>query len=97
MAAQNSLFLSGPSELSIAHPEAVQAIYGPLSRCYKFPWYDQGMPAESLHRVRDSKLHSQRRKIWDLGFSTKGKFVCGYSLMRYLLTQGRTPSSLAGF
>jgi hypothetical protein len=62
----------GPSELSIVHPDAVEAIMGARSTCTKGPWYDGGNPLVSMHQCRDRALHDKRRRVWDRGFSIKG-------------------------
>ena len=61
----------GPSELSIVHPKAVQAIYGFGSRCRKTAWYDLLLPIISLESVRDRTLHDARRRIWAPAFKEK--------------------------
>jgi hypothetical protein len=65
---------SGPAELSIASANAAYAILGP-GGCLKSPWYDYGygQPLNSLHSTRDPAIHEYRRRIWDHGFSSKGK------------------------
>jgi tryprostatin B 6-hydroxylase len=64
----------GPAELSIASANAAYAILGP-GGCLKSPWYDYGygQPLNSLHSTRDPAIHEYRRRIWDHGFSSKGK------------------------
>lgn len=66
------LTLSGPSELSISDPDAVQAIYSTQSPTYKGPWYTLLEPRTPLFMARDKTEHARRRKIWDQGFTTKG-------------------------
>ncbi|KAI8952903.1 putative cytochrome P450 oxidoreductase [Xylaria longipes] len=66
----------GPSELSIADPEAVTAIYGSQSPVSKGPWYTLLEPRTPLFMVRDKQEHARRRKVWDQGFSTKA--LLGY-------------------
>ncbi|KAK4135118.1 putative cytochrome P450 oxidoreductase [Trichocladium antarcticum] len=61
----------GPTELSIADPEAVRAIYGSLSPVSKGPWYTLQEPRVPLFTVRDKQEHARRRKVWDLAFTTK--------------------------
>ncbi|POR38861.1 Cytochrome P450 [Tolypocladium paradoxum] len=63
----------GPSELSIADPEAVQTIYGTQSPTSKGPWYTLLEPRTPLFMARDKREHARRRKVWDQGFSTTGK------------------------
>lgn len=63
---------SGPREISIADPEAVKAIYGSQSPVTKGPWYTLQEPRVPLFMARDKQEHARRRKVWDLGFTTKG-------------------------
>lgn len=70
----------GPREISIADPKAMVAIHGTNSKpaaCTKGPWYDMTFPKVSLQTTRDPQLHSQRRKLWDKAFSSKGKCFDG--------------------
>jgi len=68
--------IQGPSEMSIASPSAVAAIYQNSSPCLKGPWYNVFVPSISLHASRDKQEHAHRRKVWDRGLSAKGiKFV----------------------
>ncbi|KAJ0418761.1 benzoate 4-monooxygenase cytochrome P450 [Aspergillus carlsbadensis] len=64
----------GPSELSIADPEAVKVVHplhGPNAAPKKGPWYDQPYPRFSLQTTRDDHEHARLRRIWDRAFSTK--------------------------
>lgn len=77
---------AGPTELSIASPEAVKAIYGSQSPVTKGPWYTLLEPRYPLFMARDKQEHARRRKVWDQGFSTKGeclrqKFPLNVSLL----------------
>ena len=74
---------TGPAELSIADPKAMVAIHGTNTKpslCTKGPWYDIMYPKVNLQGVRDRQLYSQRRKLWDKAFSSKGQYFSG--LMR---------------
>lgn len=62
----------GPTELSIADPRAVKALYSSVAKVSKGPWYTVLEPRVSLQTDRDKKSHTQRRKVWDQGFSSKG-------------------------
>lgn len=64
----------GPSELSIADPDAVEAIYGTKSPVTKGSYYAIFEPLVSLQSTRDKADHSRRRKVWDQGFSIKGEY-----------------------
>lgn len=61
----------GSNDLSIIHPNAVNAIYGPGSTCQKSEWYDQSRPLISLQTTRDRAVHNRRRRIWSTAFSDK--------------------------
>lgn len=69
---------TGPSELSIVAPEAVEAIMGARSACFKAAWYDMGAPLVSLHQTRDRQTHDKRRRVWDKGFSMKGDYLVSH-------------------
>ncbi|KAJ5971237.1 uncharacterized protein N7479_001155 [Penicillium vulpinum] len=62
---------TGPSNLSLNVPEAVQLLYGPESLCDKTAWYEVSLPLQNLHTVRDKKAHENRRKVWAHAFSPK--------------------------
>ena len=66
---------AGPNELSVISPTAQTTILGPKSTCLKSGWYDyvKNQPLESLHAARDVQTHDARRRVWDRGFSIKGK------------------------
>ncbi|RMD44762.1 hypothetical protein DV735_g306, partial [Chaetothyriales sp. CBS 134920] len=61
----------GPSELSIANPQAYHVIHSNQSPCGKGPWYNVLHPVRSLHMVRNHKEHAVRRKTWDRGLGSK--------------------------
>ncbi|CAG7950259.1 unnamed protein product [Penicillium olsonii] len=63
--------ISGPTELSIADPEAIQLIYGAQSKATKGPWYTLLDPRVCLSFTRDKQEHARRRRVWDHGFSTR--------------------------
>jgi tryprostatin B 6-hydroxylase len=62
----------GPSDVSIVHATAVQALYGPDSKCTKGPYYDFSQPIVSLHTMRDRALHDERRRVWSRAFGLAG-------------------------
>lgn len=64
----------GPSELSIADPEAIEALYGSKSSTSKGPFYSQAGPYVSLQSTRDKTDHACRHKVWSQGFSTKALY-----------------------
>ncbi|KAF2131445.1 cytochrome P450 [Dothidotthia symphoricarpi CBS 119687] len=59
---------TGPRELSIFDPAAIQPILGFQSKTRKGPFYS--IMEKSLHLNRDKAFHRQRRKIWDNGMKT---------------------------
>ncbi|KAI1363787.1 cytochrome P450 [Xylaria arbuscula] len=61
----------GSNDLSIAHPKAVQAIYGVGTRCRKADWYDLTYPRVSLQSTRDDALHSRWRRVWSTAFGDR--------------------------
>ncbi|KAF4629546.1 hypothetical protein G7Y89_g8601 [Cudoniella acicularis] len=61
----------GPNNLSVAHHKAVQVIYGQGSLCTKAAWYDLTRPMVSLQTFRDSRLHTERRRVWSIAFGDK--------------------------
>ena len=66
----------GPNEVSITHPDVVQALYGHGSGCRKGSWYDQDKPLVSLHTARDRGFHDRRRRVWNPAFN--GEAMKGY-------------------
>ncbi|KAI0965089.1 cytochrome P450 [Xylaria arbuscula] len=61
----------GSNDLSIAHPQAVQAIYGLGSKCRKADWYDLAHPVVSLQTMRDDASHSKWRRVWSAAFGER--------------------------
>ncbi|KAI0535109.1 cytochrome P450 [Xylaria digitata] len=61
----------GSNDLSTTHPKAVQAIYGPDSKCRKADWYDLTYPMVSLQSTRDDTLHSKWRRVWSTAFGDR--------------------------
>lgn len=57
---------TGPRELTIFDPEALQALLGSQSKTSKGPFYD--ILDKSLHLNRDRMWHRQRRNLWDNAF-----------------------------
>ncbi|PSN69408.1 cytochrome P450 [Corynespora cassiicola Philippines] len=54
---------TGPREISIFDPAAIQPMLGFKSKTTKGPFYD--VMEKSLHLNRDKAFHRQRRKVWD--------------------------------
>lgn len=84
---------NGSSDLSIVHPKAVEAIYGPKSRCSKAEFYDFAAPNFSLQTYRDYDSHHRRRRVWSGAFSDK--LVRGYE-QRVRVYQDKLMDRLAG-
>ncbi|KAH8807492.1 cytochrome P450 monooxygenase [Xylogone sp. PMI_703] len=61
----------GPTELSLASPEAFKLLHYPRAPVSKGPWYDSYYPMVSLETTRDDAEHARRRKVWDRAFSSK--------------------------
>ncbi|PYI11221.1 cytochrome P450 [Aspergillus sclerotiicarbonarius CBS 121057] len=68
----------GPQELSVLSVEAIDAIYGPSSRCTRAPWYDRLKGAGdftddyAVFHMRDPAAHWKRRKaLWDKAFNIR--------------------------
>ncbi|RAK81185.1 cytochrome P450 [Aspergillus fijiensis CBS 313.89] len=59
---------TGPTELSVNHPDALHAVHSGRSECTKGPWYSMLHPFISLFAIRDKAEHSRRRKPWELAF-----------------------------
>ncbi|KAL4794206.1 cytochrome P450 [Aspergillus venezuelensis] len=61
----------GSSDISISHPDAVEALYGTHSLCTKGENYELSAPATSLQLIRDPEEHRLRRRIWSGAFSDR--------------------------
>ena len=68
------IITSGPTELTIFHPDAVNAVHGPNSLCTKAAWYDHLLPLLSLGSTRAKGVHDERRRALNPMFTVKGKF-----------------------
>jgi hypothetical protein len=75
---------SGPTELSINHPDALNTIHSGQSQCTKGPWYSMLHPFISLFAIRDKAEHSRRRKPWELAFRARGMFTARSLQWNYL-------------
>ncbi|KAL9593682.1 MAG: hypothetical protein Q9219_007437 [cf. Caloplaca sp. 3 TL-2023] len=75
---------TGPSELTITHPDVYHAIDGPKSLCAKAEWYDIIHPNMSLVTARESVAHDNRRRIWDRGFSRQAIIKYQGRALRYV-------------
>ncbi|KAL4963585.1 cytochrome P450 [Aspergillus stella-maris] len=61
----------GSSDISISHPDAVEALYGTHSLCTKGENYELSAPATSLQLIRDPEEHRVRRRVWSGAFSDR--------------------------
>ncbi|KAK3986137.1 cytochrome p450 [Cladorrhinum sp. PSN332] len=82
----------GPGVVSIAHPDSVELVQGPATKCVKGPNYDVTLPWISLIITRDKTEHAVRRKVWNPAFSDKA--IKGYD-QRIRGYQDRLISKLA--
>ncbi|KAK7975791.1 hypothetical protein PG989_014254 [Apiospora arundinis] len=62
---------TGPNEVSIFHPAAIQVLDEGGSQTTKDVWYDVLKPYESAVFTRDVSLHKAWRKSWSQSTSTK--------------------------
>ncbi|KAL2043852.1 hypothetical protein N7G274_003372 [Stereocaulon virgatum] len=76
---------TGPNEVTMFSPEALNLILGSGSKCTKTSWYDVLKPLVSLNSTRDKSLHDRRRRIWNRGFSSKA--LHGYEERVAIYTQ----------
>ncbi|KAH8597073.1 putative cytochrome P450 [Bisporella sp. PMI_857] len=83
----------GPSDLIIAHPKAVNVIYGAGSKCTKAANYDLTRPVVSLQTFRDKAEHDARRRVWSAAFGDKA--LRGYE-QRIRNSQDKLVAHLAG-
>ena len=72
------VFLTGPSEVTIFLPEAIQAVNGPGSDCTKSAWYDNTLPMRGIIGLRSIAEHDMRRSIWNQAFTPKGGVAANY-------------------
>ncbi|KAK4165553.1 cytochrome P450 [Cladorrhinum sp. PSN259] len=80
-----------PGEISVSHPEAIELIQGPASKCIKGSNYDVAKPFASLQLTRDKTEHALRRKVWNPAFSERA--IRGYD-QRIRVYQDRLVSKL---
>ena len=64
----------GPDELTIIQPDVLPIVLeGSTNTFTKAPWYDNLRPWIALNTQRNPVNHDRRRRIWDRGFSTRGR------------------------
>lgn len=66
---------TGPSEITVFHPDVYAATDGPDTTCIKSEWYDLLHPDRALLTTRDRVVHDSRRRDWKQGFIHKGAFL----------------------
>ena len=86
---------TGPEEITIFHPEVLQAINGPGNSCTKAVWYDLLLPDVAVNTTRSKLEHDKRRRIWDHGFTTKALLNYEERMMKYGEVLERGISQLA--
>ncbi|KUI64406.1 Tryprostatin B 6-hydroxylase [Cytospora mali] len=59
---------TGPSEITVFHPDVFAVTDGPGTECSKAEWYDLLHPDRALLTSRDRVVHDARRRDWKLGF-----------------------------
>jgi hypothetical protein len=67
-------FKAGPSEITIFHPKAWEAMDGAGNANIRSDWYDIVHPRVSPIFSRKEEDHTERRKVWNRALSTKCKF-----------------------
>ena len=65
----------GPSEITIFHPAAFEAMDGLKSNTTRSDRYDLLYPRISSVFTRDKALHDDRRRIWYHALSAKGEQI----------------------
>jgi tryprostatin B 6-hydroxylase len=73
----------GPNYVSLAHPKAVNMVYGGASKCTKAAWYDLTKPMVSLQTFRERSFHDERRRVWSAAFGDKSLRGYEYRLQGY--------------
>ena len=61
----------GPNDLSVTHPDGIQVVSAPNSKCTKGQWYSNDSPLTSMHTTRDRATHDRRRRVWAPAFSDR--------------------------
>lgn len=61
---------TGPSELSIIDPDAIEPILASSSNCKRAAWYAMAHPLKAIFHTTDRGEHEKRRRVWSDGFST---------------------------
>lgn len=65
---------TGPNEITVFEPNIFPLINGGLDNKFtKDAWYDLLLPRVSINTTRDKAFHDHRRRIWNYGFTNKGR------------------------
>ncbi|KAK2745695.1 hypothetical protein FQN57_003592 [Myotisia sp. PD_48] len=75
---------TGPSEITVFHPDVFMTIDGPKSQCIKAEWYDILHPNMALVTSRDKLRHRTRRSQWNKGFSAKAITQYEDKILKYI-------------
>ncbi|PSS10965.1 hypothetical protein M430DRAFT_53504 [Amorphotheca resinae ATCC 22711] len=75
---------TGPTEVTVFHPDVYWVIDGPKAECVKSEWYDILDPNLSLVTARNKFLHQTRRRQWNQGFTTKSIAQYEEKILKYV-------------
>jgi tryprostatin B 6-hydroxylase len=75
---------TGPTEVTVFHPDVFWTIDGPKTDCIKSEWYDILHPNFSLVTSRVKSRHAKRRRQWNQGFSTKAVAQYEEKILKYI-------------
>ncbi|KAL4886878.1 benzoate 4-monooxygenase cytochrome P450 [Aspergillus karnatakaensis] len=83
---------TGPTEISITHPDAINIVHSGRSRCTKRPWYSLLHPFISLFHIREKAEHTRRRKPWELAFRPE-EYHCVRDNKKHLIMEANDSSN----
>ena len=63
---------TGPNEVTIFTPDAIDEVYGVKTKCIKASWWEMMWPEVSMITTRSKEGHALGRKAWERGFSLSG-------------------------
>ncbi|KAI0547129.1 benzoate 4-monooxygenase cytochrome P450 [Xylaria curta] len=75
---------TGPNEVTIFHPGALDYMDGPKSRNSRSDWYDVLFPKIFSIFSRDKEIHSERRKVWDAAMNSSSLSKYYTKLVRHV-------------
>lgn len=70
---------TGPNEITIFTPDAINKLYGVSTGCTKASWWEMMWPEVSMITTRSKEGHALGRRAWEKGFSIKGKTMPSFS------------------